>query len=249
MSYTGFTTAADYLGGTLSTVYDTPITLVCWIKKSDADWQATAGSKYALALAEGDADWNPSFTLQAGANGPYAKARSTSGGISNFAYYNASAIRAAQLADKWVPLVGVFTSDTDRDCYVVNSSYTDNDIVETIVTGVLDTVWVGNCPQQDPMTTGSIAEVAIFTNAWDTTKVDHLQTSAQTGPNPRSIDAANCIGYWPLDTNLSSHPNQGSDSSGTLSENGTNVIYSSDHPTITNPLLNRIVEIPTGPLR
>lgn len=237
MSYDTFS-GSNYLetsvaaGGTkFASTYGVPLTMVAWIRRTAAQWSA-ANTGYTLSMGEAEGDWNPSINhWTSAADYTYITSRSTAP-ASAVSYYGHAAI-SGQVDDLWVPIVAVFNSTTDRDGYIISSSYTWNDTTSSDVGANLDTLRIGCIIQGTSAFDGEIAEVAIFSNAWTSTEVDQLQTAAETGPAPNTIDSANCIGYWSLNSSQSTHADESGNGGPTLGVVGS-AAYNAAHPTITS---------------
>jgi hypothetical protein len=113
--------------------------------------------------------------------------------------------------DVWVPVMSVYRTSTDRQIYIQDASgTTGNDTTPASLSGaVLDMVKVGSrLHDSSSAFLGEIAEVAIYNTNLDNTQLNQFWTSVNTGPAPDTIASANCIGYWPLDTEQTNHTNQ-----------------------------------------
>lgn len=233
MSYL-FSDNFNNLTGTFSSTRDTPLTMACWIKRSATRW-AEVSTDVALMLSSTAGVNANSLSLgtnESAADRVYARtsdAASNSPAIHDFT--------GITVNDTWVLLVGTFTSDARRDVYIESSSNTNFSPGIRTPDGLHDKLYVGTAATGFNSFTSYIAEVAIWDKVLSAAEIDALQVAAQTGVTPSSVAAANCIGYWPLDTDQATHADQsGAIPAGpTLTVNGA-AAHFPDHPTIFTPL-------------
>jgi hypothetical protein len=231
MSYTGWTNT-DWLEGTYSTSsYDEPISLVMWTKLTAAQWADTSIYRYGFAFTAETATEENTFSLGTGINADTVFARQY-GATSNAADV---AFTDGRFDDIWVPIIGTFSNDNPggpRRVYIENSQTTGvQGSTFNVALGSTPIVWVGRRVGSTLTYHGLIAEVAIFDKVLTTAEIDTLQTGIGQGIPPIMAAPQNCIGYWPLKNDQSSHADQAYRNTGapTLTATGSPT-YSSDHP-------------------
>jgi len=227
MSYDFAQINFDKITGTFTSSYDVPLTLAAWVKKTAAQW-ADASDNHIVMLSETTAS-NNSIKIRASlaADNVVATQTSTTDGSAQEAFADTT------YDDVWVLVVGVFTADNDRDVYIETSANVGSSTADKPLTATLNTIAIGGGTHSDfAGFEGNIAEVCIWNMALGTADVDALQTAAQTGPAPNTIQSANVIGYWPLDADNATQLNEGSDAGGDLTVQSA-APYDADHPTIT----------------
>ena len=235
MSY-DFSPATSKMLGTLTTSRSMPQTLACFIKIADHP----ASTDYTLTLSK-DAENNEYIALQThGTEDRYQALIATS--VPNFsgAVYIAG---VGEYDGAWLPIVGTFVSTTERNIFVELLANTSTNATSRDPSSVLAQVTVGATPGGGSRFDGLIAECAM----WDGELSDANITSYLAGNAASGIDAANLLGYWPLDTNRDGDGtilNEGTDATGTLTI--TNATFDADHPTIISGS-NTTITIPTGP--
>lgn len=217
---------AENLQGALATPIGTPVTIAVWVKKTD--WTST-NNDVALTISEDRADKNSSVTVQGNSPGDLALAfpKNASGNDNGGAIVE---FTAGSLDNTWVCLVGVFAGDSDRDVYIVDSTQTTNSAVTNALTAVMDEITVGTSSVDSGTFDGLVAEVAIWDVAISVADVD----SFCAGDAASGINSANLLGYWPLDVDQATHPDESGNGGPSLVENG-GIVFSADHPTITEP--------------
>jgi len=238
MSYDAFdnndSLDADF--GSAITVY--PISVAMWVKNSAAGWNST-GADVAFhfndeALDTGDNGSSLRLTLTDAAADRVTASQFRDNGLQSEDNYD---FTADAYNDKWVVVVGVWRDDADCQVYIENSTNTSGPSTTSIAT--ITEAWrylrIGGDATSgfSAVTNGKIAEIAVFDKALTTTEIDNLQTAAQTGPAPNTVASADCIAYWSLDSDQSSHADESGNGGPALTETGT-VAYAADHPTITS---------------
>ncbi len=209
------------LTGTFSSQYGQPLTLACQTKQPDVG-DASDG---VLALAETSAQ-DPHMALKVGGADKFNASVEVTAGVST-AFHISS---VGEYDNTWVPWVGVFTSNTSRDIYVELITNTDGEPTSRVMSTTLDFIRIGEAPNGGGGFDDKIAECAIWDVALSTTDI----TSYLNGTCAAEIDAANLIGYWPMDTDNSTQSNEGLDAGGDLTVTiATFVTGPEDHPTIT----------------
>lgn len=218
MSY-DFSPATSSIKGVFSGTHGQALTLAAWTKYTthpvSADW--------ILALSAAAAQ-NPHISLQyAAVDDRFIAASQTA--TSDAAIETGS---AAQWDGVWVPVVGVFTGDSDRDVYVELISQTGNDTGTQAVGTALDEIHIGRAPNGAGGNVDHIAEPAIWDKALSTAEITaYLNGNAAVG-----IANANLLGYWPLDVDNASQTDQSGNGGPTLTV--ANATFAADHPTITS---------------
>jgi len=252
MSYTTFSTS-NSLDADFGSTYTLPISMVCWIKVPAATWDITSG-KYIMhfndeAFGTGSTSNSIWTNITPGvANRVNCQTQGPSAG--NTSPYTHDGI---SFDNRWVPFVGVHGATTDgAQSYLEDSSNAgtfggaDRFVVEAYrYLRIGANTHAGFNEADDGVL---IAEVALFNKLLTTSEVDALSTSSQTGPAPWTVAPSNCLAYWSLNSDQSTHAIEyGSESGFTLDERGT-VEYATDHPTIVSGT-GHIVYPPTGPWR
>jgi hypothetical protein len=233
MSYESFSSTA-YLDGTFGAAKDFPLTLVCWIKISAAQW-STAELAYAYCISDNTADHDNLVNIAQGwSDRVNAYTRDNAGGTSAATHD----FTPGDYDDIWVPIIGTFATSNTRTAFIKDStSSTTNNSAETVDASFAVEIRVGRLMGATiDQFKGQIAEIAIFDKVLSAGEIDSLQSSSQTGPAPNTVAPSNCIGYWPLNTDQATHADQSGNGGPSLSEQGT-VAFNSDHPTITGETL------------
>ncbi len=239
MSYTSFTSTAS-LDATFSGTEVFPITLVCWIKVPAATWDSTSG-KYILHFNDetfGTGDLADSIWTQiTGGTADQVRAQAQGPSAGN----QSNEIKSSTLYEnKWVPLIGRFGDTTDSAQITIGSTTYQGSKLNSdrSITEAFKYLRVGaNTYNNFIEASGGvlIAEVAIFDKLLSDAEVNALESSeeSESGPPPYSVASSNCIAYWSLNSDQSSHADESPNSTGpSLAERGT-VAYNSDHPNIS----------------
>lgn len=228
MSYGPFGTS-DYLTTTFSGTRGTPISMVAWIKRTPAQWADTS-SDFIVHFGDDFADIFNAVSLVVNAGtADTIKAVQYSSNASSSASFT---FTDGTYDDIWVPVVGVFIADDDKDVYIEDSSNFDHSNNEKITGNNIDSLTIGiRLPGGANIFAGLIAEVALFNVELTTGEIDNLQTAAETGPAPNTVRLADCIGYWSLDTDQATHTDESGNGGPSVTETG-NPTFDADHPTI-----------------
>lgn len=241
MSYQGGSDG-DYISGSFSSpIYDYPITVVMWVKKTAAQWAGTTAN-YALTFYDGTNPTNDKNSIRLIGNNSQADSFEAQS-VDNTPAYNGDrfVFSDGSYDDIWVCVGGVFTSDTLREAFVEgigNGGATQS----RSLTNLLDGLKIGGDGKAETDTwNGLLAEVAIFNVALSDSQMLEFQTSAETGPNPSTVDPTNCIGYWPLSVSQATHADQSGNGGPTLTVQ-SGMPYSSDHPNISNPVSETVTQ-------
>ena len=228
MSY-DFAGSDRWIGGPgdeFSSTFDVPLSLVCWVKCTAAQW-ANTSKDWCLYFGDDFTGNNNSIILAKSvgtADEVTISARTTSDNNASETHPDGT------YDDTWVMIAGVFTSDTLRDVYVEDAANTGQATGERIIGAVLDSIKIGGDADGGNNFAGLIAHPAIFDVALTTANIDDLQTAAETGIRPNTVDSANCIAYYPLTVDQSTHADQSGNSGPTLTVN--NAVFSSDNPIV-----------------
>ena len=233
MSYTSFT-FNDYLSATFASTYDTPLTIVAWVRREASAWAET-GLDILVMMGDDLTDVDNSIglgTTNGAADSVCITAATTPAGqdISSNATFSDGTYDGV-----WVPIIGVWTNAAQRNVYVGDSSTTASDTTSIDEGSALDNIIVGRSLNGGLLFNGYVAEVAVFTSAWSTTLVNQVRTASGTGPAPNTIDPTNCIGYWPLAVDQATHSDESGNSGPNMTTAGS-VAYSSAHPTIISSI-------------
>ena len=244
MSYE-FPATDDRIDGTFTTALEAPFTLLAWLYRTDHTTLSGKKGMVSIANARGTT--------------PYA-AMITADGADMFQYYHrlnggtdfiTEGSWGAIYDSVWVPVIITCAgNDTDRAIFRDGSTETNTGNATSIDLGTaMNYIVIGEAEGSGShLSDGYLAEVAMWDKVLSTTEIDQLRTGPGEGPAPNTVAVANCVGYWPLDTDQSTHTNLGSKSGGTLTVQGT-ATYNEEHPTITAGGTNESILIPTGPLR
>jgi hypothetical protein len=251
MSYDSFGTAA-YLqtaNNAFSSTYAYGWSVVAWVKRTGTNWSLNPYEFVAMFAANNTTQVDAAALMVNGAAPDRARVRcaslNTSTGQADYDFTTDA------YDDEWVVMVGTVTAADDRSVFIENSTNTTRENVTTRTLTALDTVSVGWNPQQtSAFFDGQIAEVAFFDKALSASEIDALQTATGAsagGPPPNTVASANCIAYWPLDSDQASHADQSGNGGPALAENGT-VAYNADHPTITSGgiVLTDVISVTDG---
>lgn len=221
MSYS-FDGSNDRLTGTFTSTYGDPITLACWFKIT-----AHPGAiDSLLAVGNSSSSNNNSYALRTvtTADRYGAVVVGNSGGTDQ------ANVTKAGIENTWTPFIGVFSGDSQRDCYV--SDQTAGNTTANAVADAIQFIRLGESFTAANDYTGLLAEVCVWNKALSAGEIaSFLAASAPTG-----IAAANLIGYWALSQN-GVLTNEGIDTGGDLTASGA--VFSSDHPTITGGTATR----------
>lgn len=226
MSY-DFGAANRRISGTFSSPIDSVnLSIVAWIKLTAAQWDG--GNKdWVIHFGEDfdDNDNSVSISVRAGSTADRVSVTSRS-----TADANANNTLQVTHDDIWLPVIGVWASTASRKLYAQDTT----DVVENTTTrdvgAVLDSLRLGAAGAGSNTMDGLLAEVAIFDKVLSDDEINAIWDSAETGPNPNSIAPNDCIGYWSLDTDQSTHADESGNGGPTLTVNLA--VFSSDHPTI-----------------
>lgn len=140
----------------------------------------------------------------------------------------ASTASVSHVADgTWIPVVGIITSNTQRDIRVATYANTAQATTARDVADALQFISIGESLDLANDATMSIAEVAMWNIALGQSAIE----AYMAGTVSTAIEAANLIGYWPLSADNATQSNEGVDAGGDLSV--ANAIFNADHPTIT----------------
>ena len=234
MSYGTFSNSNHLVSGTFSSTFDWPITIVAWIKRTGAEW-AGGIQAYVVQFADDtgvDTDNGAAIHTPATDNIRARAFRDSSGSAAADHAFTTDAYD-----DLWVPLIGKFTGDASRQVYIKDSADTGSENTgDGTLTNLMDSLCVGvDASLGANAFNGLIAEVAIFSKALTDAEIDKLWTSANTGPRPNTVASSDCIAYWSLDTDQTTHVDESGNSGPSLTE-ASAVAFDSDHPTITGGL-------------
>jgi hypothetical protein len=220
--------SGDYADATFTGEPDVPFTLMCWIRRSAALWAVTA-QDYIMQVDDNLSDNNNSARLLACDGTADTVAAEYWSSSSTHDEYTFS---GTTWDDVWVPVIGVFRTDSDRQIYMKDSTLTGGgDTGSKTATGPFPNLRVGASISDYENFGGYIAEVCVWDKALSTSEIDQLWTAAETGVDPSSVANANCIGYWPLSVNQTSHDDESGNGGPTLTITGAT--HSELHPTIT----------------
>jgi hypothetical protein len=226
MSYDSFGDG-DYLSGTFSSTYDTPITLVAWVKRTAAEWADTSAD-FIINFGDDFADRFDALGIGAGQAADTVIMTAASASTQDIATL---AHTDGEYDDIWVPVIATFTASNDRDLYIEDTTNTQPDTTDRDEGSALDSFMVGSRLDNNQQFAGKIAEVAVFDKVLSADEINALQSMPQHGPPPNSVAPNDCIGYWSLSTDQSSHADESGNGGPALAESGT-VAFNSDHPTI-----------------
>ena len=230
MSYDGFG-AGKSLRATFGTAFNVPMTLVCWIRSTATGWDDTLD--HIIHLNDDTTDEADSYGIKRSSSAEtlWAPTVPTSGGGN-------SAVKAVgttgEYDDVWVTLIATFASTTDRKLYIEDSTSPGTASDEKVTVAVKEVI-IGNGwdSLQAALANSQIAEIAIFDKALGTSEIDALQTGSGTGPAPNTVASADCVAYWPLAVDQTTHTDQSGNGGPDLTENGA-VTFNAAHPTITS---------------
>ena len=226
-----------YMDGTYTSQYNSQgFSIVAWIYVAAAEW-AKSGQRIGVSFGNDPATsydntlrlvMNPVTTDEISAT-----ARDTGDGFARDPFTD------GLFDDKWVPVVGVFTSNTSRTVYIGDEPGASN-TNEKLVGTALDAIRIGAAPNGYSNWRGLLAEVTLFNKALAGSELTDLYTEnagVYSGPPPPTVAPNNVIAYYPLNYNNATQTNDATgsaaDASGDLTV--TNAVYSSDHPTILTP--------------
>ena len=220
----------DNAADLLSPKIDVPFSLVAWIHRTAAEWADTTDGTLVF-IGDDFVDQNSSTSLNHGGFADTVRSRIWDSGGGSDVINKSHA--DGTYDDLWVVCIAVYASDTDRKLYIEDSTSPGTDTTNRDLGGaVMDSIRIGDKHNTGSPCLGLVAEVAIFDKALSAAEIDALQTGAETGPAPNTVASADCIGYWPLDTDQSTHADQSGNGGPTLTVQSA-APFDADHPTIT----------------
>lgn len=203
-----------------------PMTVSIWVKKTAAQW-ADSGADYAWNMAyDFSTDQNQLRCLTGTDSASFVMLTTGSTTTSTKTFTD------GDYDDLWVPIICKFPAADSRTIYVENSAGAGNTPTVTRNITALDSFRLGRLMNLIGGFEGKLAEVAVWDKALSNAEIDQINPTSETGPAANTIASANCVGYWPLDTDTATHVDQSGTSNGSFTEVGTRV-FDSDHPTIT----------------
>lgn len=234
MSY-DFSASNDKIDGSFTSTYDidgsNALSIACWVKRTAAQWADTSDSRIVTLCAAATGQNSLVCLRTNAADEVRASSFNTIGTLDE----DSLSFTDGTYDDTWVLVVGVFASNASREVFIEDSTgggaQTDTNDIDPLQYISIGNDTDGNFIEAEAL----VAEVCIWNIALSDTDIDALQTGAGTGPAPNTIQSANVIGYWPLDTDQATHANQGNDAGGDLTVQ-SDAPFSSDHPTITKAI-------------
>lgn len=220
-----------------SYVAEDGVSIVAWIKKTGTQW--ATGANYAAIFCDDVTVDNNAVRLYCGVDGVYCLAQNASGGSAGGGEFTAD-----DYDDKWVPIVATINSATVRNAYIESTPTLGTGGNDKTLLANLSELRVGRFTSTGfGLFDGLIAHVAVFDKALSDTEIQALTNGTDatgfTGPPPNTVAPSNCIGYWPLTTDQTSHPDQSGNGGPALVEDATNTPrFESDNPTIPRPSLS-----------
>lgn len=245
MSYE-FPDSADFLDGVFSSL-QVPISIVAWVWRDSTAWDSTSDKVAAyLGTTGGSAEESMRLTTNRNNADRASLVNVESGSVFADENFTANLFNAL-----WVPIIAVNESAIDHRVYVGDTTRLDQDVGSKGIGTALTIFRIGANQSgfNNFSTTGTayIAEVAVFDEALTDSEINAILTSDETGPAPNTIRSADCIGYWPLDTDQTNHTDQSGNGGPTLTVQGS-ALFNAEHPTITAPAAPIVIPVPTGPL-
>lgn len=227
MSYDSFSNTA-FLDGVFSGTFGKPMTLVCWVKRDGTGWSSTTQRLF-FSLGQDDIDSFHTIVMTVGIAADRILATSWDATSSGGAQYD---FTTDAYDDTWVCVIGSFVATGDTDVYIENFDNFSHSTNSKDVGTTLDTVVIGMKIDSGNSFDGLIAECAIFDRELTESEINALQTGPEAGPPPNSVASADCVAYWSLDSDQTTHADESGNGGPSISENGT-VAFNADHPTIS----------------
>ena len=234
MSY-DFSPANPSMVGTLNSTYTVGggLTMACFVKYADHP----QSGDYAFVLHK-DANNDEMVSIETSGTADRIDYRHHGPAGSNPAFHTSD---AGEYDTEWVAIVGTSESTSIWNIFVELITNT-HERSASRDPGAMGKVVIGTAPNGAGDWVSLIAECAIWNSELSNADI----TSYLNGNAASGIDAANLIGYWPLDTDNATQSNEGTDTGGDLTVTNATFTSPADHPTITSPDNHEIL-IPTGP--
>jgi hypothetical protein len=226
MSYKAFS-STKFLDATI-TAMTHPLTVCIWVKKSATEWAASSDD-IAGHLSDNFTDDNEAIEIYTRADTFRASwKQGASAQISSEHVFT-----DGDYDDVWVPLIVKYTSATSYIVYIENTS--NAGALKTTsrnLTG-LDSFRLGEYMSLSVPFEGKLGEVTVWDVALSDANINLINPTAGTGPAGNTIASANCVGYWPLVVDQSTHVDESGTANGSFVLTGAPT-FDSDHPVITS---------------
>jgi hypothetical protein len=238
MSYSGWDSTRFHAA--MGSQYSYPLTISCWIKKTDSEWNT--GADYA---------WTFNYDSNSDNNGIRVYTINDEVVCCNIETGSqdcvSNSFTAGKYNDKWVPVIVVYKSATSKRIYIENSSYGSADDVTDRDLTLLDEFRVGRIMVGVGAFQGKIAEIAIWDKELSPAEIDLINPGdsvSETGPPATEIASANLVAYWPLNYDSTTQVDESGNGESSLVEGGSGgpLDYETDHPTIQSSTLVKSVE-------
>jgi hypothetical protein len=219
-----------------------PITMAIWVKRSATLWAETS-EDCAFILGDASASNDNSHRISC-CNGAADKVSAISDdGTSFVATQNWT---SPSLDDVWIPLIGVFISNSNRWIYFDGDDYSDQNTSTASMGNSSRYIRIGNNLTTFLPFNAHVSDACIWDGELSAANIALLRSGAsasETGPRPDSIDPTNVVGYWSLRADGSepaSWPDESGNGGPTLTMTGTDGVdynwnnnASGNNPTIT----------------
>jgi hypothetical protein len=230
MSYL-FDASGQRIAGDFGSTTLKPFTIVAWVKRTNAQW-LDADNVTFVDLNDDLVDLNSQHLIGNNTAAQRIGCRAREEADGSFHQSNCT-FGDTRYDDIWVTAIGVFRSDANRQAYAEAATLVGNLPTNSDPTNPMQYISIGNDAHGGGFNwaKGKVAEVAIFDKDLTVAEIEALQTGEGAGPAPNTVASANCIGYWPLLDNQSSHPDQSGNGGPTLTVEGSPT-WEADHPDI-----------------
>jgi hypothetical protein len=136
--------------------------------------------------------------------------------------------------DTWILIGCVYDGNADREVFVNGTMSGSPQTSTWDINPIGGAIAVGNATYSNFLDGEClVAEVGMWDVALSDAEVASLHTTDETGVAMSSVRGSDCVGYWPLKIDQSTHSNEGVDAGGTLTVQSA-MPHSSDHPTIAS---------------
>ena len=225
MSFKAFS-SSHYFDATIVSMTH-PLTVSIWVKKDATEW-GTSGDDMAGMLSDDFLDDDEAIEMYT---------RTDTFRVSWKEGASAQVSSTIVFADTtydgiWVPVITKYTSAISQRAYIENTSNPGNEQTTSRDLTALDSFRLGEYMSLNIPFEGKIAEVTLWDKSLSDAEINEINPTAQTGPAGNTIASANCVGYWPLDTDSDTQVDESGTANGSFVAAGTRT-YDSDHPTIT----------------
>lgn len=206
-NYYSFDGTNDTMIGTMTTDIADPATIFFWARMATHP----IAVRDVVALGNSAASNNDSYKCRiSNVDGEYGAVSIDSAGTTTGAF----ATKTGQNGN-WVPVICEFINDANSRAIFVSDQTGTNSQTRTVA-ATLNDIRFGESFTGAADWTGDLAYVSI----WKVRISGASETSLLAGGCPSSIEASNLSGFWALQTNNATQPNDGTDATGDLTVTG-----------------------------